>query len=137
MSYKPAGHTSAAPYLIVEDVDALLAFVHAVFGATPIFLHRRDDGAIAHAEFRIDDTVIMCGQAGGGQAANVHVYLPDVDAAFARALQAGGHEIQPVAEKGDGDRRGGIADPTGTVWWLSTEITPRTANGDEKQKNHQ
>lgn len=124
-SYKPAGYTSAAPYLVVADAEALLGFLRAVFGAEPLFLHRRDDGSIAHAEVRIDDTVVMCGQAEGVPPAHVHVYLADVDAAFARALAAGGSEVQPVAEKGDGDRRGGVADPSGTVWWLSTQISPR------------
>jgi uncharacterized glyoxalase superfamily protein PhnB len=133
--YKPAGYTSVAPYLIVADVEALLAFVRAVFGAEPIFLHRRDDGSIAHAEVRIDDTVVMCGQAVGAPAANVHVYLPDVDAAFARALAAGGTEIAAVDEKGDGDRRGGVADPTGTIWWLSTEIDSRTQTAPRQAKN--
>ena len=124
-SYKPAGYTSAAPYLVVADAEALLGFLRAVFGAEPLFLYRRDDGSIAHAEVRIDDTVVMCGQAEGVPPAHVHVYLADVDAAFARALAAGGSEVQPVAEKGDGDRRGGVADPSGTVWWLSTQISPR------------
>ena len=134
MSYKPAGHTSVAPYLIVADAEALLGFVQAVFGAMPIFLHRRDDGAIAHAEVRIDDTVVMCGQAEGAAPAHVHVYLPDVDAAFARALKAGGREVQPLADQEDGDRRGGVADPTGTTWWLSTAVTPRMPEPHEKQK---
>jgi uncharacterized glyoxalase superfamily protein PhnB len=124
-SYKPARYTSVAPYLIVADAEALLGFVRAVFGAEPLFLHRRDDGAIAHAEVRIDDTIVMCGQAETTAPAHVHVYVADVDAAFARAVAAGGNEVAPVAEQGDGDRRGGVADPTGTVWWLSTQIEPR------------
>jgi len=125
MPYKPEGHTSVAPYLIVPDAEATLAFVRAVFGAEPIFLVRNDDGAIMHAEFRIDDTVVMCGQSRGVPPSHVHVYLPDVDAAFDRALAAGGKVEQEIAEKGDGDRRGGVADPNGTVWWLSTQISPR------------
>ncbi|MFT3974589.1 MAG: VOC family protein [Amaricoccus sp.] len=125
MPYKPEGHTSVAPYLIVPDAEATLAFVRAVFAAEPIFLKRADDGTIQHAEVRIDDTVVMCGQYPGVPPAHVHVYLPDVDAAFARAIDAGGTVEQPVAEKGDGDRRGGVADPNGTVWWLATEIEPR------------
>lgn len=124
-SYKPAGYTSVAASLIVADAESFLGFVRAVFGAEPPFLHRRDDGSIAHAEVRIDDTIVMCGQSEGVPPAHVHVYLADVDSAFARALAAGGSEVQPVAEKGDGDRRGGVADPSGTVWWLSTQIEPR------------
>ncbi len=133
MSYKPAGHTSVAPYLIVSDAEALLGFIRTVFGAAPIFLHRRDDGAITHAEVRIDDTIVMCGQAEGAAAAHVHVYLPDVDAAFARALDAGGREVQPVAVQEDGDRRGGVIDPTGTTWWLSTAITPHAERNEKRE----
>jgi len=132
MPYKPDGYTSVAPYLIVADAEALLAFAKAVFGSEPLFVHRTPAGTIGHAEFRIDDTVVMCGQAPDAPPANVHVYLPDVDAAFARALDAGGTIVQDVAEKGDGDRRGGIADPSGTTWWLSTEITARS---DTQAKN--
>ena len=118
--YKPEGHNAVSPYLIVEDAGKALAFIEAVFGAKPFFIHRGADGAVAHAEVRIDDSVVMLGQAPGGPSINVHVYVPDVDAHFARARAAGGTVVQDLQEKGDGDRRGGIADPTGTTWWLSS-----------------
>jgi uncharacterized glyoxalase superfamily protein PhnB len=125
MAYKPEGYTSVAPYLIVPDATLLLDFVARVFSSEPVLVVRSEHGGIRHAEFRIDDTIVMCGEASGAPASNVHVYVDDVDAAFARALEAGGTEVEPLREKGDGDRRGGIADPSGTVWWLSTQITPR------------
>ena len=56
---------------------------------------------------------------------HVHIYLPDVDATFARARDAGGSVVQEVADKDDGDRRGGISDPNGTIWWLATMVSPR------------
>lgn len=123
--YKPKGYNSLSPYLIVADAQAALAFIRAVFGAEPLFIHRRDDGGIAHVEVRIDDTVLMLGQSEGGTPAHLHVYVPDVDAYYARALAAGGAAVQAPMEKGDGDRRGGVADPSGTIWWFSTQITPR------------
>jgi uncharacterized glyoxalase superfamily protein PhnB len=135
MPYKPAGYTSVAPYLIVPDADATLAFVREVFGSEPLYLHRDPEGRLRHAEVRIDDTVVMCGSAEGAAPAHVHVYLSDVDAAFARALAAGGSEVQPVADQPDGDRRGGVADPTGTTWWLSTELKPRTQATPPPAKN--
>jgi PhnB protein len=70
----------------------------------------------------------MCGQYPGVPPAHVHVYVPDVDAAFARALDAGGTVAQDIAEKGDGDRRGGVTDTTGTTWWLSTQVAARAKN---------
>lgn len=61
----------------------------------------------------------------GGPDTHVHVYVPDVDAAFRRAIEAGGTVVQEPMEKGDGDRRGGISDPGGTIWWLSTQLVSR------------
>lgn len=118
MSYKPSGYTSAAPYLIVADAEATLAFTAAVFGAERLRVIRGADGAIRHAELRIDDTVVMVGQMGGGPEAHVHVYVDDPDAAFARALAAGATPVQAVAVQDDGDRRGGVRDANGTTWWL-------------------
>lgn len=45
-----------------------------------------------HAEVRIDDTVVMMGEATGDcpvQPAHLHIYVPDVDATFARAVECG------------------------------------------------
>ena len=59
--YKPQGHTSLAPYLIVADGRAQLAFIKAVFDAEPSLVVPSDSGGVAHAEVRIDDTVLMMG----------------------------------------------------------------------------
>lgn len=122
--HKPADHNAVSPYLIVDDAEQALAFAKAVFGSDPIFIHRGDDGAIQHAEIRIDDSVVMIGQAPGGPDSHVHVYLADLDAAFARAVAAGGQIVQDLAAKGDGDRRGGVTDPSGTTWWLAATVDP-------------
>ncbi len=122
MTYKPDGYTSVAPYLIVRDANKTLAFVETVFDATRLRVMPRSDGSgIEHAEARIDDTVIMMGEMPEGPDTNVHVYVPDVEAAFERAVAAGGKVVQPLQRKGDGDHRGGVADGNGAVWWLSRQ----------------
>lgn len=123
MAYKPQGYNSASPYLVVSDAQKTLDFMKAVFGSEPLRLHRREDGGIMHVEAMVDDTIIMIGEMPGGPQANIHVYVDDVDAVFKRAIEAGGAEVQPVQEKGDGDRRGGVDDGNGTVWWLATQIS--------------
>lgn len=100
--YKPAGHNSLSPYLIVDNAQVTLDFIKAVFGAEPELIHRTPDGAIGHAEARIDDTIVMVGQMpGGATGAHVHVYVPDVDASFARARDAGGKVVQEPVMKDD------------------------------------
>lgn len=122
MSYKPADHNSLSPYLMVEDVPAALDFIRWVFEVEPSLVIRRDDGSIAHAEVRIDDSVLMMGQMSGGPASHIHLYVDDVDSVFEAGERAGGVAVQTPGEKGDGDRRGGIVDPAGTTWWLATHL---------------
>lgn len=122
MPYKPDGYTSVSPYLLVRDARRTLAFVHDVFGAEPLRIIPGEGGrAIMHAEARIGDSVIMMGETAERPDAYVHVYVEDVEAAFARARTAGGAVVQELARKGDGDYRGGINDGNGVVWWLSRQ----------------
>lgn len=121
MRYKPDGYNDVSVYLIVPDAQATLAFLERAFDAPQLRVIRGPDERIVHAEARVGDTVVMMGQSAGGPAANVHVYLPDVDAAMERALAAGASLVQEAMEKGDGDRRGGVKAPDGTVWWLASE----------------
>ena len=63
------------------------------------------------------------------------IYVPDCDAAFQRAIEAGAKPMFPPADMFWGDRCAGIADPFGYVWSFATrvkELTPeemRKENG--------
>jgi uncharacterized glyoxalase superfamily protein PhnB len=52
----------------------------------------------------------------------VHVYVPDVDATFRLALEAGAVSVQVPVKKDDEDKRGGVRDPGGTTWWIATKV---------------
>lgn len=119
--FKPEGHNSLSPYLIIDDATVTLDFIKAVFDADPELIVRGEDGSIAHAEIRIDDTILMVGQfKDSGSAGHVHVYVPDVQHSFELARKAGGKVVQEPIQKDDSDLRGGIVDASGTTWWLST-----------------
>lgn len=83
------------------------------------------NGSIMHAEVLIDDTVVMVADSGGDNPAFpvwLHVYVPDVDASYRRALEAGGLPVdEPKRMEGDPDRRGGVKDPAGNTWWIATQ----------------
>ena len=120
MPYKPDGYTDLAPYLVISDPEAELRFCETVFGAERLRVFH-DGDRIMHAECRIGDTVLMMGGA-DGTPAMLHLYLSDPDGVYEKALQAGATPIEPMAEKGDGDRRGGFTSPTGTQWYLSKQV---------------
>lgn len=78
-----------------------------------------------HAEVRIDDTVVMLADATADWPpvpSYVHVYVPDVDATYRRALEAGATSVQEPVQKDDEDRRGGVRDAGGTTWWIATRV---------------
>jgi len=121
--FKPDGHTSLSPYLIVADAQEVIDFLVATFDATPLARHEREDGSIQHAEVRLDDSVVMLGEATEDWPpvpCHLHVYVPDVDATYARALQAGAEPVQEPVKGADPDRRGGVKGSGGNTWWMAT-----------------
>jgi PhnB protein len=123
---KPEGYSSVSPYLVVEGAQHVINFLKQVFGATERRRYDMPDGSIMHAEPQIDDTVVMIADGGGEAPAFpswLHVYVRDVDATYRRALDAGGVSIQePQRKEGDPDRRGGVKDPGGNMWWIATQV---------------
>ncbi len=126
MSYKPVTYTSVAPYLIVTNASATIDFLTTALSATEVRRMSQPDGRVMHAEMLIDDTIVMLSDAAPPEwpavPAHVHVYLPDVDVAYRRALEAGAESIQEPIQKGDEDKRGGVRDAGGTTWWISTKV---------------
>lgn len=125
--YKPEGYNSASAYLIVKGAAATLEFLENVFSATRLRHLNREDGSIMHAEVRIDDTVIMLADEVENWPAcpsHIHIYVPNVDDTFQRAIAAGATIIQEPSQKSpDDDKRGGFQDVGGTTWWVATEMS--------------
>jgi uncharacterized glyoxalase superfamily protein PhnB len=124
-NYKPEGYSSVSPYLVVADAAATIRFVEQVFGATVRRAFTDDEGRMRHSEIQLDDTVVMIADSAPSWPplpAHVHVYVPDVDATYARALAAGAESIQEPVKKEDEDKRGGVKDSGGTTWWIATKV---------------
>jgi PhnB protein len=83
------------------------------------------EGKIRHAEVGVDDSMFMIADGAPGWPpvqAHVHVYVPDVDATYRRALEAGAVSVQEPVKKEDEDKRGGVRDAGGTTWWIATKM---------------
>jgi len=123
--YKPQGHTTVSPYLIVDGAGPTIDFLKTVFGAIELRRFRDSSGKLMHAEVRIDDTVVMLADATEAWPAipcYVHVYVRDVDKAYKKALDAGATSVQEPVKKDDADKRGGVKDAGGTTWWIATKV---------------
>ncbi|MCM5681601.1 VOC family protein [Schlegelella sp. S2-27] len=125
VAYKPEGYTSVSPYLVVQGAAATIEFLKSAFDATELRRYPDAEGRLMHAEVRIADSVVMLADsapAWPALSAHVHVYVPDVDATYRRALQAGAEAVQEPVKKQDEDKRGGVKDAGGTTWWISTRV---------------
>lgn len=130
VNYKPEGLSVVSPYLVVESVERLFDFLKATFDAVEIERIKRPDGTIAHGEVRIEDAVIMSGQARAGQAPMenmIHVYVKDVDLVFKKAIENGATPVMEPEDQFYGDRSGGVKGPMGNIWWIATHIEDLTS----------
>ncbi len=132
----PDGVHSVNPYLVVDDPDALIAFLTGALGAREV-ARSVFEGRTTHAEVRIGDSVVMIGGSPGtspGSAA-LYVYVEDCDAAYARAVAAGAEPLMEPADMFYGDRHGGVRDASGTTWWIATHV--EDVAPDELARRHE
>ena len=122
---------TASPYLVFKDAGAALAFYEKAFGAEVITRYTNDAGQLVHGEMRIGNSTFMLSSENpnfawmrgvesiGDSPVQLFLYVDEVDERFHRALAAGATEVMALAEQPYG-RSGGLKDPFGLVWWLST-----------------
>lgn len=124
-----AGFTSLTPYLHVADAAAQIDFLKTVFGAEELGRFPAPDGSrIMHAEVRIGDSMVEMGEMPGAtKPTPLHVYIPDVDAAYDRAMQAGAVSLNAPADHEYGERGASIRDTGGNHWYLATAVGPHYA----------
>lgn len=121
----PEGYSTLTPYLISNGADTVIDFLEKVFDAKTEISMRLPDGSIGHAEVTIGDSKLMISEANESckaSKATLYVYLPNVDEVYQKALAAGGENVAEPADQFYGDRHGGVKDPAGNTWWISTHI---------------
>ena len=119
----PEGMHTLTPTLHVKGTDGLIDFIKRAFGAEEGDVHRAPDGTVMHAQLRLDDSVLELGEAHGivePMPCSLHLYVPDVDAVYARALAAGAQTIGAPSDRPYGDRAAEVSDPFGNQWYIAT-----------------
>jgi len=80
---------------------------------------------VRHATIEIADATFEIDEASGTSQPNqsyLHVYVPDADAVYARAVAAGAKGVKPPYTAPYGDRAATITDPFGNTWFLATYL---------------
>ena len=124
--FKPSGYNSVSPYFIVNDAQKFIDLMKNIFGAKELRRYDRPDGTIMHAEIQIDDSVIMLGDSSDKfppRSVVIHVYVPDVDKTFEKAIAAGCEIVEkPKQQANDPDRRATFKDFAGNMWSVGTQL---------------
>lgn len=134
----PEGMHSVTPHLVCEGAADAIAFYKKAFNAVEASRMPGPGGKIMHAQLTIGDSHIMLvddfpdmGCFGPkhyqGTPVTLHLYVPDVDASYQQAIDAGATAKMPPADMFWGDRYGVLVDPFGHSWSLAThkrDLTP-------------
>jgi len=118
-------YRTLTPYLVVLDAEGEIQFLKSAFGAIEISINRDAKNAVVHAEIQVGDSLLMLGQAGENWKAlpaALYLWIPDVDATYARALAAGATSQSAPEDKPYGHRNAGVVDRNGITWWIGAPV---------------
>lgn len=131
---------TVTPYLTVRGGVAALDFYRDAFGAVEDHRMVGDDGRVGHAQFAIGaarfyladehpEMGVLGPQSYGGATCSFSMDVPDVDAAFERAVAAGAIAERPPADEFYG-RGAWVTDPFGHRWNLTAQTGVSTEQYD-------
>ena len=123
--YIPEGYGTVFPYIMVNDMNRFVDFLKDVFDARELGRTALPDGRVANCRLRIGTTSFMASAGGEGfppMPVMHYIYVEDADATFAKAIAHGATKIMEPADMPYEDRQGGVIDPCGNTWWISTRL---------------
>lgn len=129
-SFHWPGLPQLQPYFHAKNAPAFLDFLARVFDGKIEGRHDNPDGSVAHAQVRIGSAMVEASEARGPyqpMPSMFYVYVPDADAVYNRAIEAGCASIHPVADQPYGDRNGAVRDPFGNIWYVAAHLGGRPA----------
>jgi PhnB protein len=129
----PAGYNVVTPYLAIQGAADAIDFYKKVFGAMELMRMPGPQGKLGHVEIKVGDSKVMLAdeseqmnflspKARGGTPVHIMVYVKDVDATVAKAIEAGAKMMREVQDMFYGDRTGAIEDPFGHFWHIATHV---------------
>lgn len=124
-SYIPEGMRNVNVYMHPLRAEPLIGFLKRAFGAVELEKYATPDGVIPHAKLRIGDSVLEMGEAHGPyqpMPTMFYLYVPDVDALYQRAINAGATSMSAPTDQPYGDRSAGVKDAFGNQWYIATHF---------------
>jgi PhnB protein len=116
------GFHTVTPFIAVSEPEKLIALLKHAFNAEETGRSPKDHDF--HVEVRVGDSMLMIHDCapGGEKIGAFHVYLPDSDAAYTRALEAGATGMGAPEDRPYGERQGTVKDLAGNLWYIATRF---------------
>ncbi len=136
-SYRPDALRTVTLYLHPSGVPKLIDFTEQALGSHTLERYAAPDGTVVHAKVQMGNSIIEIGEAHGQwqpMPSMIYVLVADTDAAYARAIDAGGKSIMPPADQSYGARMAGVEDQLGNQWYLAGAPTPDRKAGSRKSR---
>lgn len=121
--------STIAPWITVQNSKKAIDFYEDAFGAEVVYrLDGNDEDIVARlsvdgAEFWLSNGSDVLKQGSDSPCIRFILTVPDPDAVFGKALNAGAREIYPVGEE-HGWRLGRLEDPFGIHWEIGHPSNP-------------
>jgi len=125
------GISTLSPHLVCAGASDAIDFYKEAFGAVEVMRLPGPDGKLMHGCVRINGATVMLvdemkewgalsPKSLQGTPVTIHLYVDDVDAFTAHAVEVGATVIMPVDDMFWGDRYGVVEDPFGHRWSIAT-----------------
>ncbi len=121
----PPGFGTVDPYIFADNAERLVSFLIQGLGGAETCRTMRGD-TIANCQVAIGTTTLMVSDATErfpSSRASFYLYVENADESMQRALDAGASLVMDVTDMPYDDRQGGVADPSGNLWWISQRLT--------------
>ena len=124
------------PFLRYQNAQAAVEWLVRAFSLESRAVHPGPDGTVVHAELGWGGSVLMLGSVKepgsgedlglrtarelGGVTQGIYMYVPDIDAHYARACVAGAEIVYPLRQTDYGSREYAARDLEGSLWSFGT-----------------
>jgi uncharacterized glyoxalase superfamily protein PhnB len=120
----PNNYQTVMPYLILKGASDFIRYTKNVFNATENENVRsmRSENVIMHSEIVIGGCTIMFADSTEKfppRTCGFFIYVENADETHKKAVAEGGVAVSKV-ENHDYGRSGGVEDPFGNVWWITS-----------------
>jgi len=143
MHYKEQGYQDVIPNMMFKDAKEASVFYKTALGASNVQIMTASNGWVMHGEMTIGDSVVFFGEEAEffprkaptepGSVA-FYIYVPDVDAAHKRAVEAGMTSHSEPETMFWGDRTSVVSDKYHYSWTFSTHVEDVSMEEMEKRQ---